>query len=111
MKILIIGGGNMGLTYAQSFLRSHITAKEDMMILEKSRQEVTNCKVSITAERADIDPKVFTDIHVHFIIEGRNINPKKVQQAIELSAEKYCSASIMLAKTANIQHDFEIVEV
>lgn len=87
------------------------TSIDVAMILEKSRQDVKSCKVNITAERADTEPKVFTDIHVHFILEGHNINPKKVEQAIELSAEKYCSASIMLGKTANIQHDFEIIEI
>ena len=87
------------------------TSIDVAMILDKSRQDVKSCKVNITAERADTEPKVFTDIHVHFILEGHNINPKKVEQAIELSAEKYCSASIMLGKTANIQHDFEIIEI
>lgn len=64
----------------------------------------------IDAERAPTDPKVFTRIHVHFVVTGRQLDPKRVEQAIRLSAEKYCSASIMLAKTAAITHDFEIVE-
>lgn len=108
-----VGGDNQGPRPMEMLLMGMggCTAIDVTMILEKSRQEVTNCQVNISAERADTDPKVFTDIHVHFVIEGRNINSKKVQQAIELSAEKYCSASIMLGKTANIQHDFEIVEI
>ncbi len=107
------GGDNQGPRPMEMLLMGMggCTAIDVTMILEKSRQEVTDCQVNISAERADTDPKVFTDIHVHFVIQGRNINSKKVQQAIELSAEKYCSASIMLGKTANIQHDFEIVEV
>ena len=86
------------------------TSIDVVMILEKARQEVSNCKVEITAERADSDPKVFTRIHVHFIISGTGINPERVARAIELSAEKYCSASIMLGQVADISHDFEIVE-
>lgn len=108
-----VGGDNLGPRPMEMLLMGlgGCTSIDVTMILEKSRQDITNCKVDISAQRADTDPKVFTDIHVHFIIEGRNINPKKVQQAIELSAQKYCSASIMLGKTANIQHDFEIIEV
>ena len=81
-----------------------------VLILRKSRQDVTACVAEIEAERAATDPKVFTRIHIHFIVTGRNLDPKKVAHAIELSATKYCSASIMLAKTAKITHDFEIVE-
>lgn len=87
------------------------TSIDVVMILEKARQEIHNCKVEVTAERADSDPKVFTRIHVHFIISGISINPERVARAIELSAEKYCSASIMLGQVADISHDFEIVEV
>jgi putative redox protein len=79
-------------------------------ILRKSRQPVTDCVAEIDAERADTDPKVFTKIHVHFIISGRGLDPKRVDQAVKLSAEKYCSASIMLGKVAKMTHDFEIVE-
>jgi len=77
-------------------------------MLKKSRQDITNCEVEITATRADSQPKVFTDIHLHFIVEGNNINETKVARAISLSAEKYCSASIMLGKTATVTHDYEI---
>ena len=86
------------------------TSIDVVMILEKARQEIHSCKVEVTAERADSDPKVFTRIHVHFIISGSSINPERVARAIELSAEKYCSASIMLGQVADISHDFEIVE-
>jgi len=80
-------------------------------ILKKSRQEITDCELKITSQRADSDPKVFTDIQLHFIVSGHNLKEKQVERAIKLSAEKYCSASIMLGATANITHDFEIINV
>ena len=86
------------------------TAFDVGLILKRSRQEVSGCEVSLTAERADTDPKVFTKIHFHFRITGRNLKNDVVERAIKLSAEKYCSASIMLAKTAQITHDWEILE-
>jgi putative redox protein len=78
--------------------------------LKKMRQELTHCETKVNAKRADDHPKVFTDIHIQFIIKGKGLDTKKVEKAITLSAEKYCSASIMLGKTASITHDFEIVE-
>ncbi len=87
------------------------TAFDVMHILRKQRQEVSDCVAEIDAERAPSDPKVFTRIHVHFKISGRGLDTKKVGHALELSATKYCSASIMIGKTANITHDFELVEV
>ncbi len=84
------------------------TAFDVMHILRKGRQEITACVAHIDAERANQDPKVFTRIHVHFVVSGKNLNPAQVERAIALSAEKYCSASIMLGKTAVITHDFEI---
>lgn len=86
------------------------TAFDVVHILRKSRQEITDCVARIEAERAETDPKVFTDIHIHFVVTGRNLDAKKVQHAIELSATKYCSASIMIGKTARITHDFELIE-
>lgn len=86
------------------------TSFDVVHILRKSRQEITDCVAEVEAERAPTDPKVFTRIHIHFVVTGRNLDPKKVAHAIELSATKYCSASIMLAKTAKITHDFKIVE-
>lgn len=97
MELLLLGMGGC-------------TSIDVMNILEKSRQDVTDCIADISAERAETEPKVFTRIHVHFKVTGRGVDPKRVQRAIELSAEKYCSASIMLGKTAEITHDFEIIE-
>ena len=79
-----------------------------VMILQKARQTITNCEVEISAERADSEPKVFTKIHLHFIVEGDGLAEAKVARAVSLSAEKYCSASKMLEKTAEITHDFEL---
>jgi len=87
------------------------TAFDVVHILKKARQEITDCVAQVEAERADTDPKVFTRIHIHFVVTGRKLDPKRVDNAIHLSAEKYCSASIMLGKTARITHDFEIVDV
>ena len=81
-----------------------------MLMLQKSRQDVTDCKAVIEAERADAVPAVFTHIHVHFIVTGRGLSTKHVERAVKLSAEKYCSASIMLAKAVEITHDYEIIE-
>lgn len=80
------------------------------MILKKSRAEVKDCSVTLKAERASEDPKVFTKIHFHFTVTGRNLNPATVERAVTLSHDKYCSASIMLAKTAELTHSVEIVE-
>ncbi|MEZ5831305.1 MAG: OsmC family protein [Dongiaceae bacterium] len=77
-------------------------------ILSKGRHDVRDCCVLLDAERAPEDPKVFTHIHMHFVVTGKNLKPEAVGRAVELSAEKYCSASIMLAKTAKITHDFEV---
>jgi len=86
------------------------TAYDVMVILRKSGQDVTGCEVRLESERAETDPKVFTRIHMHFRLRGRGLKPKIVEQAIRLSHEKYCSASIMLGKTAEITEDYEIVE-
>ncbi len=86
------------------------TAYDVMHILRKSRAPVTDCVLEIDSERAAEDPKVFTKIHFHFIITGRGLKAAQVGRAVHLSAEKYCSASIMLGKTAAITHDFEIRE-
>ena len=87
------------------------TAYDVVLILKRSRQEVASCEVRLQAERAAADPKVFTRIHMHFVVRGRGLRPGLVENALRLSHEKYCSASIMLGKTAAITHDFEIVEV
>lgn len=85
------------------------TAFDVIHILRKGRHAVADCLAHIDATRADTDPKVFTRIHIHFVVSGQDLKRDAVARAIELSATKYCSASIMLGKTAEITHDFEIV--
>jgi len=97
MEMLLIGAGGC-------------TSFDVISILKKSRQAVSDCYVELDAERAETDPKVFTKIHMHFVVTGKDIKPEAVEKAIKLSAEKYCSASIMLGATAAITHDFEVVQ-
>ena len=106
------GGRNLGPRPMEMLLlgAGGCTSFVVISILKKSRQEVSDCYVELEAERATEDPKVFTKIHMHFVVKGRDIKPDVVERAIKLSAEKYCSASIMLGKTAEITHDFEIVQ-
>lgn len=85
------------------------TAYDVVLILKRGRHAVTGCEVQLHAERAETDPKVFTRIHYHYVVSGESLKPEAVERAIKLSADKYCSASIMLGKTAEITHDFEIV--
>lgn len=86
------------------------TAFDVVMILKKGRHAISGCEVSLKAERAETEPKVFTRIHFHYTVRGKNLKAEVVARAIELSKSKYCSASIMLGETAKITHDFEIVE-
>jgi putative redox protein len=86
------------------------TAFDVVLILKRGRQPVTGCSVALTAERAADDPKVFTAINFHFTVTGRGLDSAKVARAIDLSHEKYCSATIMLARTASITHSFDIVD-
>ncbi len=86
------------------------TATDVVAILEKGRHKVRSCEVTLDSDRAETDPKVFTRIRFHFKVSGEGLTRDVVERAIKLSAEKYCSASIMLGKTAAITHDFEIVE-
>lgn len=86
------------------------TAYDVVLILRKSQQDIRGCDVTLKSERAEKDPKVFTKVHFHFTVRGRNLKPTLVERAIKLSHEKYCSASIMLEKTAEITHSFEIVD-
>ena len=86
------------------------TAFDVVLILKKGRHAVSGCEVSLQAERAEAEPRVFIHIHLHFRVSGKQLKPDAVARAIELSKDKYCSASIMLGKTATITHDFEIVE-
>jgi len=98
MEMLLIGAGGC-------------TSFDVVSILKKSRQAISDCYVELEAERAETDPKVFTRIHMHFVVTGKDIKPEVVEKAIKLSAEKYCSASIMLGQTAEITHDFEVIQL
>ena len=106
------GGRNLGPRPMETVLMGTgaCSAFDVILILKKGRERVTDCVIELSAERAMIDPKVFTSIHFHFIVSGIGLNPGKVERAIKLSAETYCSATAMLAKTANVTHDFVIIE-
>lgn len=106
------GGRNLGPRPMEMLLlgTGGCTAYDVIHILKKSRQPVNDCVVEIEAQRAESDPKVFTAIHFHFVVTGKGLKTEVVERAIKLSAEKYCSASIMLGKAADITHDFEIQE-
>lgn len=108
-----VGGQNLGPRPMEMLLMGlgGCTTFDVILILKKGRQEVTDCVVEIEADRATKDPKVFTRIHLHFIISGRNLKQQQVERALNLSAEKYCSASIMLKNTVEITHDYEIVDL
>jgi putative redox protein len=107
------GGRNLGIRPMEMLLigMGGCTAYDVVHILKKSRQEVEDCIVELEAQRAESVPKVFTQIHVHFIVRGKGLTSAAVQRAVDLSAEKYCSASIMLKQVAKITHDFEIIQV
>lgn len=107
------GGRNLGPRPMETLLMGMggCTAFDVVSILKKARQAVRDCSVEIAAERAEEIPKVFTRIHIHFVVTGKDLKANQVERAVQLSAEKYCSATIMLAKTAEITHDFEIAEV
>lgn len=106
------GGRNLGPRPMELVLMGAgaCSAFDVVLILRRGRQAIEDCIVELQSTRANEDPKVFTDIHMHFVVKGRNLDPDRVQRAIQLSAEKYCSASIMLGKTARMTHDFEIIE-
>lgn len=87
------------------------TSYDVVMILKRGRHDVRGCQVKLSTTRAETDPKVFTAIHMHFVVQGKGIPPAAVERAIALSYEKYCSASIMLAKTAQITTSYELIEV
>lgn len=96
MELLLLGTGGC-------------SAIDVMLILKKSRQDVTDCRVELEAERAETDPKVFTKIRMHFVVSGRGLSENHVRRAVDLSAEKYCSASIMLGQVAEVTHSYEII--
>ncbi|MBW9263817.1 MAG: OsmC family protein [Candidatus Thiodiazotropha sp. (ex. Lucinisca nassula)] len=104
------GGRNLGVRPMEMLLlgMGGCTEFDVLSILRKSRQQVSGCVVELEAKRSEDDPKVFTEIHAHFIVSGRDLSEKHVSRAISLSADKYCSASIMLGATAKITHDYEI---
>ena len=104
------GGRNLGPRPMETLLlgMGACTAYDVLSILKKSRRDISDCRVEISATRAGEHPRVFTEIHVHFLITGTDLKETQVERAINLSAEKYCSASIMLGKTAKITHTFEI---
>lgn len=107
------GGRNLGVRPMEMLLLGlgGCSSFDIVSILKKGKQDIVDCEVEISAERADSEPKVFTKIHMHFVISGKSLSEKRVIKAIELSAEKYCSASIMLGKTAVVTHDFEIIDL
>jgi putative redox protein len=105
------GGRNLGPRPMETVLAGTggCTAYDVVLILRKSGQHISGCEVRLSAQRAETDPKVFTRIHMHFVVRGKDIKPSLVESAIKLSHNKYCSASIMLGKTAQISHDYEII--
>ncbi|MEE8365128.1 MAG: OsmC family protein [Gammaproteobacteria bacterium] len=107
------GGRNMGVRPMEMLLLGlgGCTAFDVVSILKKSRQAIVGCEVEIDSDRAEEIPRVFTRIHAHFVITGNSLDSTKVEKAVNLSAEKYCSASAMLNKTAKITYDFEIVDL
>jgi putative redox protein len=107
------GGRNLGFRPMEMVLLGlgGCSAFDVMMILKRGREQVTDCVVELDAQRAETDPKVFTKIEMRYVVTGRSLDRKKVERAVSLSAEKYCSASAIMAKTAEIRHRVEIVEV
>ncbi|MBM6592985.1 OsmC family protein [Microvirga pudoricolor] len=106
------GGRNIGIRPMEMLLigLGGCTAFDVVQILRRGREQVTDCEIDVTSERAATDPKVFTSIHLKYRVTGRDLAPAKVERAIELSKEKYCSASIMLGATATITHEWSVVQ-
>ena len=107
------GGRNMGARPMELLLLGvgSCSSFDVVQILQKGRNNVTDCVAEVTAERVDAVPSVFSKIHLHFIVSGKGLKAAAVERAVKLSAEKYCSASIMLSKAVEITHDFEVIEV
>jgi putative redox protein len=107
------GGRNMGARPMELLLLGvgSCSSFDVVQILEKGRNNVTGCVAEVTAERVDAVPSVFSKIHLHFKVSGKDLKASAVERAVKLSAEKYCSASIMLSKAVEITHDFEVIEV
>jgi putative redox protein len=110
--VLDANGGSLAPSPLENILISlgACSSVDVVSILEKTRQNVTGCKVDISATRVESVPKLFSDIHLHFIISGSDVGEKHVQRAVSLSADKYCSVALMLNKSVKITHDFEVVE-
>ncbi|CAA6803438.1 MAG: OsmC/Ohr family protein [uncultured Thiotrichaceae bacterium] len=106
------GGRDLGIRPMEMLLlgMGGCASFDVVSILKKTRQDVTDCEAQLSAERAETEPKVFTTINMHFVVKGNDLSESKVEKAVALSAEKYCSASIMLGKTAKITHSLEIIE-
>jgi putative redox protein len=106
------GGRNLGVRPMEMMLLGlgGCSAFDVMMILKRGREAVTDCVVELDGERAETDPKVFTKVALRYVVTGRNLDRKKVERAVQLSAEKYCSASAMFGKTAKLEHTIEIIE-
>ncbi len=106
------GGRNLGVRPMEMVLlgMGGCTAFDVVLILKRQRQEISDCYVELSSERAEEAPKVFTKIHVHYVVKGKNLDDKKVARAVDMTAEKYCSVSIMLAQSVDVTHDYEIIE-
>ncbi len=104
------GGRNVGFRPMEMMLMglAGCSAFDVVLILKRSREDITDCVVDVDGDRADTDPKVFTNVRMHYIVTGRNLDAKKVERAVKLSEEKYCSASAMFGKTATLTHTIEI---
>lgn len=108
-----IGGHNLGPRPMEMLLLGlgGCTAIDVMMILQKGGQDVRDCRIEVSAERAETVPKVFTKIHVHYVVTGKDLSDTKVERAVNLSSDKYCSVSKMLEKAAEVTHDYAIVSI
>lgn len=106
------GGRNIGIRPMEMLLigLGGCTAFDVVQILRRGREDVADCDIQVSAERAETDPKVFTKIHLEYRVSGRNLAPAKVERAIELSKEKYCSASLMLGAVAKITHSWTVID-
>lgn len=106
------GGRNMGFRPMEMLLLglAGCSAFDVVMILKRGRENVTDCVVEVDADRADTDPKIFTNVRMRYVVTGQALDPKKVERAVKLSEEKYCSASAIIAKSAEMSHTVEILE-
>ncbi|MBS3951974.1 MAG: OsmC family protein [Methylomicrobium sp.] len=107
------GGRNMGVRPMELLLLGvgGCSSFDVVQILQKGRNDIVGCVCEVSAERVDAIPSVFSKIHLHFVVSGKDLKESAVERAVKLSAEKYCSASIMLGKVVDITHDFEVIEV